>query len=75
MPTVGLNIGRFEVMKTPLVFWDLGGQVGLRTIWEKYYAESHAVLFVVDASATNRLEEAKHVINRVISKYNSFPEI
>ncbi|KAF9600643.1 hypothetical protein IFM89_011226 [Coptis chinensis] len=48
VPTVGLNIGRVEASKTKLVFWDLGGQVGLRTIWEKYYDEAHAVIYVID---------------------------
>lgn len=67
VPTVGLNIGRFEVLKTPLVFWDLGGQPGLRTIWEKYYGESHAFVFVVDSSDLPRLEEAKQVLDRVMS--------
>jgi hypothetical protein len=41
---VGLNIGRAEALGAKLVFWDLGGQVGLRTIWEKYYGEAHAVV-------------------------------
>ena len=27
VPTVGLNIGRVEALKSKLVFWDLGGQV------------------------------------------------
>ena len=27
VPTVGLNIGRLEVLNAKLVFWDLGGQV------------------------------------------------
>lgn len=41
---MGLNIGRAEALGAKLVFWDLGGQVGLRTIWEKYYGEAHAVV-------------------------------
>lgn len=34
-------------------------QLGLRTIWEKYYEEAHGVLFVVDAAGRNRFEDAK----------------
>ncbi len=41
LPTVGLNVGRIEAHTHNLVFWDLGGQSGLRSIWEKYYSEAH----------------------------------
>ncbi|KAK3279761.1 hypothetical protein CYMTET_12370 [Cymbomonas tetramitiformis] len=67
LPTVGLNIGRVEACNAKLVFWDLGGQAGLRSIWEKYYAEAHAILYVVDASEESRFEEAKQAFHRAIS--------
>jgi ADP-ribosylation factor related protein 1 len=35
-PTVGLNIGRVRVNRSSLIFWDVGGQRSLRTLWEKY---------------------------------------
>ena len=50
LPTVGLNVGRLKAFNADFMFWDLGGQAGLRSIWEKYYSDSHAVLLVVDAS-------------------------
>jgi len=67
LPTVGLNIGRVEANNVKLVFWDLGGKTGLRSIWEKYYAEAHAVLFVMDASEPSRNEEAKIALTRAIA--------
>ncbi|KAG4945871.1 hypothetical protein AAZX31_15G099600 [Glycine max] len=66
IPTVGLNIGRIEVANSKLVFWDLGGQPGLRSIWEKYYEEAHAVIFVVDASCPSRFEDAKSALEKVL---------
>lgn len=66
VPTVGLNIGRIEVANTKLVFWDLGGQAGLRSIWEKYYEEAHAVIYVVDANTPSRFEESKSVLEKVL---------
>jgi ADP-ribosylation factor related protein 1 len=66
LPTVGLNIARFNHRKSPLVFWDLGGQAGLRSIWDKYYAETHAIIFVIDASEQHRFDEAKIVLNKVM---------
>lgn len=37
-------------------------QPGLRSIWEKYYEEAHAVIFVVDAACPSRFEDAKSAL-------------
>ncbi|KAI9014743.1 ADP-ribosylation factor family-domain-containing protein [Gaertneriomyces semiglobifer] len=66
-PTVGLNIGKIELNKTRLNFWDLGGQRELHSIWEKYYSEAHAVVFVVDATDAERVEEVKTAFESVIT--------
>ncbi|KAH6783917.1 GTP-binding protein 1 [Perilla frutescens var. hirtella] len=66
VPTVGLNIGRIEVSNTKLAFWDLGGQLGLRSIWEKYYEEAHAVIYVVDAACPSRFEDSKSALEKVL---------
>ncbi|KAL6594056.1 hypothetical protein ACP70R_048957 [Stipagrostis hirtigluma subsp. patula] len=66
VPTVGLNIGRIEDANAKLVFWDLGGQVGLRTIWEKYYEEAHAVIYVIDAAAASSFEDSKSTLEKVL---------
>ncbi|CBI33044.3 unnamed protein product, partial [Vitis vinifera] len=66
LPTVGLNIGRVELSNTKLVFWDLGGQPGLRSIWEKYYEEAHAVVYVIDASCPSRFEDSKSALEKIL---------
>jgi len=66
VPTVGLNIGRIEDANAKLVFWDLGGQVGLRAIWEKYYEEAHAIMYVIDAATASSFEDAKSALDKVI---------
>ncbi|KAG4182357.1 hypothetical protein ERO13_A09G040865v2 [Gossypium hirsutum] len=66
VPTVGLNIGRIGVSNTKFVFWDLGGQPGLRSIWEKYYEEAHAVIFVIDAACPSRFEDSKSALEKVL---------
>lgn len=54
LPTVGLNVGHLDINKNQLLLWDLGGQAGLRSIWDKYYADTHGVIFVVDSTAESR---------------------
>jgi len=67
-PTVGLNIGRVDVgSRERLILWDLGGQEGLRTIWEKYYSDANVVCFVVDSSQNDRLLEAKRVFDSLLA--------
>ncbi|KAK3127723.1 hypothetical protein QOZ80_7AG0577560 [Eleusine coracana subsp. coracana] len=66
VPTVGLNIGRIEDANVKLVFWDLGGQPGLRTIWEKYYEEAHAIIYVIDSAAASSFEDSKSALEKVL---------
>ena len=64
-PTVGQNIGRITVgdsVRLNMAFWDLGGQENLRRIWEEYYRESDALIFVVDATDQGRIEECKDTL-------------
>ncbi|XP_042085529.1 ADP-ribosylation factor-related protein 1 isoform X3 [Ovis aries] len=57
--TVGLNIGTVDVGKARLMFWDLGGQEELQSLWDKYYAECHGVIYVIDSTDEERLSESK----------------
>ncbi|KAK7101141.1 ADP-ribosylation factor-related protein 1-like [Littorina saxatilis] len=64
--TVGLNIGKIDLGKTRLNFWDLGGQEELQSLWDKYYAESHAIIYVVDSSDRERIEESKAAFDKMV---------
>ncbi|XP_064321542.1 ADP-ribosylation factor-related protein 1 isoform X3 [Phalacrocorax carbo] len=65
--TVGLNIGTIDVGKTRLMFWDLGGQEELQSLWDKYYAESHGVIYVIDSTDEERLSESKRAFEKMIT--------
>ncbi|KAK2191023.1 hypothetical protein NP493_62g02001 [Ridgeia piscesae] len=65
--TVGLNIGKIDLGHIRLNFWDLGGQEELQLLWDKYYAESHALIFVVDSSDRERIDESKEAFNKMIT--------
>lgn len=43
-------------------------QLGLRSIWEKYYEEAHAVIYVIDASCPSRFEDSKSALGMFIGK-------
>ena len=65
-PTVGLNIGRMDVGSSRAIFWDLGGQSSLRSIWDKYYSEAHGLMYVVDSADAARFEEAKAALDALL---------
>jgi GTP-binding protein SAR1 len=49
--------------------WDLGGHEAVRHLWEDYVTEKvSAVLFLVDAADTERLEEAAYELDALIGE-------
>lgn len=65
--TVGLNIGQIDVSGIRMNFWDLGGQKELQCLWDKYYAESHGVIYIIDSSDREHIPASKETFDRVIS--------
>lgn len=64
-PTVGMNLAKIHFRGSQVIFWDLGGQVKVRSLWQKYYQEADAVVYVVDAADLPRIEEAKIAFDAV----------
>lgn len=59
-------MGYITINGTFLRLWDVGGQENLRTLWESYYQDAHALVFLIDSSDRERLEECKNTFG----KYN-----
>jgi len=66
-PTIGQNIGRITLSSSVLQFWDLGGQRDIRSIWPKYYADCHAVCFVIDSTDRDRLAECWEIFGKIVA--------
>lgn len=64
--TVGLNVGKIEINDVILNFWDLGGQKELQLLWDKYFLEAHGIIWVVDSSDRDRLQESIEAFNIII---------
>jgi len=57
-----MNLGKIEACGAKLRLMDLGGQVKMRPLWERYYNGIHAITFVIDVSPTcdvSKLMEAR----------------
>lgn len=54
-PTIGSNVEEVHHKNLKLQVWDLGGQENLRAAWDAYYANTHAVIFVIDSADESQI--------------------
>ena len=65
-PTVGSNVEEIARGNLRFVVWDLGGQKLLRDNWLTYYANTNAVIFVVDSTDRERLAAAAEEFHKML---------
>ncbi|XP_053562014.1 ADP-ribosylation factor-like protein 13B [Bombina bombina] len=65
-PTVGFSKADIKQGRFEITMFDLGGGKRIRGIWKNYYAESYGVVFVIDSSDINRMEETKETMAEVL---------
>ncbi|KAE8621760.1 hypothetical protein XENTR_v10004961 [Xenopus tropicalis] len=65
-PTVGFSKADIKQGRFDITMFDLGGGKRIRGIWKNYYAESYGVVFVIDSSDVERMEETKETIAEVL---------
>ncbi|XP_053312891.1 ADP-ribosylation factor-like protein 13B isoform X2 [Spea bombifrons] len=65
-PTVGFSKADIKQGKFDVTMFDLGGGKRIRGIWKNYYAESYGVVFVIDSSDVERMEETKETMTEVL---------
>lgn len=58
IPTIGFNVESVTYKNLNFNVWDLGGQTSIRPYWRCYYANTAAVIFVVDSTDIDRLQTA-----------------
>ncbi|KAJ5099689.1 hypothetical protein N7532_006690, partial [Penicillium argentinense] len=56
--TIGFNVESVTYRDVDLVVWDLGGRDKLRPSWASYFSDLDAVIFVVDSTEIDRLDDA-----------------
>ncbi|XP_035526012.1 ADP-ribosylation factor-like protein 14 [Morone saxatilis] len=70
VPTIGFNVEMFEAKKNrkniALTVWDVGGQGKMREYWKSFHQDAAAVVFVVDSSDKERLEEARRELENTL---------
>ena len=59
IPTIGFNCEKISSKTGSFHLWDIGGQDKTRPLWRSYTRCTDAIIFVVDCSNKERMEEAK----------------
>jgi small GTP-binding protein len=73
VPTMGFAVERFSVLNTELTVVDMSGQSKYKdTLWECYYEDANAVVFVVDAAESEEnVEAARAALEFFLSSPNA----
>ncbi|XP_061787695.1 ADP-ribosylation factor-like protein 4D [Nerophis lumbriciformis] len=70
IPTKGFNTEKVKVAvggsrAVTFQVWDVGGQEKLRPLWKSYTRRTDGLVFVVDASEAERMEEARVELHKI----------
>lgn len=68
VPTIGFNVETVTYKNIKFNVWDLGGQSSIRPYWRCYYADTAAVIYVVDSADTDRISIAKEALIDMLSE-------
>lgn len=73
VPTIGFNVEMIDARKNrksiSLTVWDVGGQRKMRDHWQKFHQDTAAVVFVVDSSDRDRLNEARRELESTLRSH------
>ena len=67
IPTIGFNLETIKYRNMKLLIRDVGGQDKLRRLWRQYYEGTDAVIFVVDANDTDRIQTAREELEKLMN--------
>lgn len=80
VPTVGFNCEKIKAKSgkakgTNFTIWDIGGQDKTRPLWKSYLRSADGMVFVVDSVDTERMEEARMELLKLVKSpdYGGLP--
>jgi small GTP-binding protein len=68
IPTIGANVEAIQYKTVDFTVWDVGARDKAAPLWRHYYANSQAVIFVVDSNDRERLQDAREELHRIMSE-------
>ncbi|KAL3151637.1 hypothetical protein ABBQ38_012628 [Trebouxia sp. C0009 RCD-2024] len=65
-PTVGFSVEQVKKGGLNLTVIDMSGASRYRSLWEKYYRDAQAIIFVVDSTDRLRLVVARNELDQIL---------
>ena len=56
---LGFNVEEIQYQNIKMTIWDLGGAGKIRLLWAHYYPSTNLIIFVIDASDLERIDDVK----------------
>ncbi|XP_034385522.1 ADP-ribosylation factor-like protein 6 isoform X1 [Cyclopterus lumpus] len=66
VPTIGFSIEKFKTSSLSFTVFDMSGQGRYRNLWEHYYKEGQAIIFVIDSADKLRMVVAKEELDTLL---------
>jgi ADP-ribosylation factor protein 1 len=66
MPTIGFNVETVSRGNLNMKIWDVGGQSKIRRSWRHFSTGATGIIFVVDSSDHERMEEAREELHNLL---------
>merc|ERR1711869_117514 len=66
LPTIGFNVETVEYKNIKFTVWDVGGQDKIRKLWRHYYQDTQGVIFVIDSSDRERIQDAAEELHNML---------
>ncbi len=66
-PTIGSNVEELTYNNIKFQAWDLGGQESTRSVWDVYYMNTDAIVYVIDSQDEEYFEESKYQFHKLIN--------
>jgi len=68
IPTIGFNVETVEYKNISFTVWDVGGQDKIRPLWRHYYQNTQGLIFVVDSSDRERIQESHDELHKMLNE-------
>merc|ERR1712124_92277 len=64
----GFNVETVEYKNINFTVWDIGGQDKIRKLWRFYYQNTQGLIFVIDSSDRDRIEDAREELTKMLNE-------
>eukprot|EP00301_Raphidiophrys_heterophryoidea_P024388 c7903_g1_i3.p1 GENE.c7903_g1_i3~~c7903_g1_i3.p1 ORF type:complete len:138 (-),score=18.18 c7903_g1_i3:79-492(-) len=68
IPTIGFNVETLSHRGMEMTCWDVGGCDKIRPLWRHYFQNTHAILYFIDSSDHERLEETVNELGKLLAE-------